>query len=322
VNSSTTPLDPHKHVSTIVMVWLVLTSVAGPTNVAGQPSATVIRPGDELLIEIPSHPELSGVFVVDVRGYLVIPPADPCLVGGQNLTLAADSLSLILSEFYQQLSGLKIQVLRHQLAVRVEGRVTEPGDYFLPYYAGVEEALRSAGGIVEGGLLTRVMIQRGDIVHEVDLREYRISGSRDSLPPLQSGDRIFVPVSNRNAPVKAALAPLEIPFEDPNVVHLIGAVPRGGTHQMPGSLTLFEALALGGAPGLGSDIKHIRIIPPDADPFEVNLETYTSSQAPELPIVTAGTTILVPEKRDSFLMKTLTIAAPIILSAFIIEEIQ
>ena len=175
-------------VSNAVVLVLLLTYAVGQPSAAANLEDLEIRPGDELLVDIPSHPELSGTFVVDVRGFLTIPPADPCLVSGKELGVAADSLSVSLSEFYQQLSGLDIKVLRHQLAVRVEGMVAEPGDYFLPYYADVEEALRAAGGIVEGGLLTRILVQQGDSAIEVDLREYRINGHSDSMPILKPGD--------------------------------------------------------------------------------------------------------------------------------------
>jgi len=281
-----------------------------------------VLPGDELLVDIASHPELSGVHMVDVRGYLVLPPVSPCSVGGLTVEEAAQHLSTEMAHFYRGVSGLEIRILRRQLAVRVEGRVNQPGDYLLPYYANLEDALRAAGGIDQGGLLTRVLVQRDKEYLEVDLRKYRIGGDRGLLPLLKTGDRVFVPVSNRDAPIMAPLAPLDIPFEDPNVVHVIGAVPKGGTHQMPGSLSLFEALALGGGPGKGANLKTITIMPPDDDPYKVNLLDFTEGQKSTLPRITAGTTILVEEKNESFFKKTLTIVAPLVLSTLIVRELQ
>jgi len=282
----------------------------------------IIFPGDELLLDIPTHPELGGVRVVDVRGYLVIDPLDPCLVSRLSTGAAADSLNNAMVKFFRGVEGLKIRILRRQLAVRGDGMVNEPGDYFLPYYAGMEDAIRAAGGIRQGGLMTRVLIQRGESELEVDIRKYRITGNPEVLPTLQTGDRIFVPVSNRDAPVMATLAPLEIAFEDSNVVHVMGIVSNGGTHQMPGKVSLFEALALSGGPSSGANLKNIRITPPGKESYEVNLLDYPNDLEQVLPEITAGTTILVQEDTPGFLKETLTIVAPIVLSAFLIKGFE
>jgi len=308
-----------KHIALLIVLSLGLVILARASE-AAQSAGPVIKPGDQLLLDVPSHPELGGVHVVDVRGFLLINPMEPCLLRGLNTNAAADTLSSALARFYRGVENLEVQILRRQMAVRVEGMVNEPGDYFLPYFAGVEEALKSAEGVRVGGLLTRVMIQREDSIIEVDLRKYRITGQQDMLPVLQTGDRIFVPVSNRDAPIMATLAPLEIPFEDPNVIHVMGAVSRGGTHQMPGEVSIFEALALGGGPGRGADLENIRIMPATGLPYEIDLLELAESPESSFPRIAAGTTILVQEEKSSFLTKTLTIAAPLILSAYIIKD--
>lgn len=305
---------------TALLIFLFGALILARTTGAETSAEPVIQPGDELLVDVPSHPQLGGTYVVDVRGFLSIDPLDPCSVLGLSTQEAAGSLSEELATFYRGVQGLEIRILRRQLAVRVEGMVTTPGDYFLPYYAGVEEAITAAGGIRQGGLLTRVLVQGLQESREVDLRAYRITGDGSLLPDLQSGDRIFIPVSNREAPIKASLAPLEIPFEDPNVIHVMGAVVRGGTHQMPGEVSLFEALALGGGPGHGADIKKIKIVPGVGQPYQVNLADLAGKPAAEQPRISAGTTILVPESKPGMLEKTLTVVAPIVLAAYLVKD--
>ncbi len=304
----------------MAVLSLALGSGAGVRAETEPPPAMLVAPGDELLIDVPTHPELGGVRVVDVRGFLLQEPLAPCRIGGLTTAVAADTLAAAMERFYRGVAGVQVRILRRQLAVRVDGKVAEPGDYFLPYFGGLEEALRAAGGITEGGLLTRVMVQREGQTIEVDLRRFRINGDPSLLPALQTGDRVFVPVSNRDAPIKAALAPLALPFEDPNVVHVMGAVPRGGTHQMPGELTLFEALALGGGPGIGANLKKVRVVPAEGQAYVINLLDLADKQIPEPPLITAGTTILVPEDKPGFLKQTLTIAAPLVLSAYLIKD--
>lgn len=311
----------NSHIRILALPALLLGGlILARTALAEIPAEPVIQPGDELLIDVASHPQLGGTYVVDVRGYVSIDPLDPSLVLGLSPADASLSLSGELAAFYRGVQGLEIRILRRQLAVRVEGMVLNPGDYFLPYFAGVEEAIGAAGGIRQGGLLTRVLVQGLEESREVDLRAYRITGNKNLLPVLRSGDRVFVPVSNREAPIKASLAPLEIPFEDPNVIHVMGAVVRGGTHQMPGEVSLFEALALGGGPGHGADIKNIQIVPSVGEPFRVNLADLADQPAARQPSIVAGTTILVPESKPGHLEKTLTVVVPIVLSAYLIKD--
>jgi protein involved in polysaccharide export with SLBB domain len=286
-----------------------------------QETTSVLMPGDELLLLIPSHPELSGAYNVDVRGFLVIDPAEPCLVAGLTCQAATETLIDFLHSFYRRLDGFSISILRRRLAVRVEGLVKQPGDYTLPYFANLEDALFAAGGISEGGLLTRIAVFRADTVLSADIRAYRIAGNPDLLPRLLTGDRIHVPVSNRNAPVAASLAPLHLPFEDPNVIHVIGAVQRGGTHAMHGEIEFLEALALAGGPSERAELRQIRVIPPQASPFTVNLHALATGEGAQPQLITAGTTILVYEQKESFLKRGLNIMgeiAPLVLLGLVL----
>lgn len=304
---------------TWIIVGVLLVALAAPGR-AAEPVDPVILPGDELLLDLASHPDLGGTYVVDVRGFIAIDPLGPCSLLGLTPADAATALADSLAAFYRGVRGVEVRILRRQLAVRVEGMVTQPGDYFLPYYAGLEEAIAAAGGIRQGGLLTRVLVEGRGGRSEVDLRRYRITGERELLPSLLSGDRIFVPVSNREAPIVASLAPLELPFEDPNVIHVIGAVPRGGTHQMPGEVSLLEALALGGGPGHGADVRHIQVIPGEGQPYRVDLTKLAALPADQQPRISAGATVLVPEDKPGFLEQTIKVVVPIVISAYLIRD--
>ncbi len=283
-------------------------------------SSLILAPGDEVLLEFPHQSELGGVQDVDVRGEITVAPAGPCRVAGLACDVAADSLSLKLREFFQHPDGLAIRVLRRRLAVRVEGHVGKPGDYMLPPHADLEDALLAAGGISEGGQLTRVLVDRGAASVTVDLRAYRVSGDHALLPALQTGDRLFVPVSDRGAPVAVAFAPLSAPLEDTSVVHVLGQVPRGGTHAIPHSLTLFEALALGGGTSAGADVAHISIVPPGGQPYRVDLEACATGRA-AIPVITPGTVVVVPERRRGFISRTLDFAVPALVSTFIVRAL-
>lgn len=296
---------------------------ANATTAAATPlvAPLVLAPGDEVLLEFPHQPELGGVQDVDVRGAITVPPAGPCRVAGLACDVAADSLSRKLGEFFQRPDGLAIRVLRRRLAVRVEGHVAKPGDYLLPPHADLEDALLAAGGITEGGQLTRVLVDRGAGSVSVDLRAYRVSGDHALLPALRSGDRLFVPVSDRGAPVEVAFAPLNAPLEDASVVHVLGQVPRGGTHAIPHEMTLFEALALGGGTSTGADIAHISIIPPHGQPYRVDLEACASGRE-KTPVITPGTVVMVPERRRGFVSRTLDFAVPALVSTLIVQAVK
>ncbi|MCP4546411.1 MAG: hypothetical protein GY835_08100 [bacterium] len=302
------PLHPAPlPVSLLILLGIFLLGITLSAN-----AAEVIRPGDELLIDFPGQPELSGVYGVDVRGFLIVEPADPCRVTNLATDSAADTLAGVLADYYRESSGLSIRVLRRRLAVRVEGRVHASGDYFLPHFATVEDALLAAGGIREGGLLTRVRIFRDGDFMELDLREFRVSGDPSRLPALRTGDRIYVPVSNRNAPVEASLAPLELAIDDPNIIHVIGAVRNAGTHRIHGRVSLLEALALGGGPDETADLKRVQIVPAAGDPYLADVKGFAAGSGGSLPEIAAGDTILVPVRERHMFFKVLQITRDLI----------
>ncbi len=299
---------------------LCVVALAAPAGAAtGVEAPPVVLAGDELLVDVPGQPESGGVLDVDVYGYVTIEPSPPTLVAGRDVQEAAGVLAAAMRDFYRDTDGLTIRILRRRLAVLVEGRVAAPGAYLLPHNGNIEDALRLAGGVTEGGLTTRVILDRAGDFREFDLREYRITGRRELMPALETGDRIFVPVSNREAPIKASLAPITVPFEDPNVVHVMGVVGRGGTHQMPGELSIFEALALGGGPVAGADRRRGRVLPPGGHGYMLDLDALAAGHADALPTVSAGTTIIVPEQRDSFFKETLLVVIPVILATAVVQ---
>ncbi len=122
----------------------VTTSAAASTT----SSATrALRPGDGLRVRIFLEPELSGEFVVDERGIVVLPKLGELDVGN----ISADSVRPHLITAYKKYlttDAIEITPFRR---VAVTGAVLKPGLYPIDPSMSVGDAIILAGGVAPNG---------------------------------------------------------------------------------------------------------------------------------------------------------------------------
>jgi polysaccharide biosynthesis/export protein len=174
-----------------IQVALALTLLVGAFSpVASQEQSigtetraeVVVRPGDRVRLRVWREPDLSGEFVVDEHGSVVLPK-----IGRLELqNLSTDSLrSLLINRYSASLRNpaVEVTVLRR---VNVLGAVRNPGLYHVDPTTTVADLLALAGGVSPQGNEKRIDLLRAG-------QRVRLSGeSRVADSPILSGDQLYV----------------------------------------------------------------------------------------------------------------------------------
>ena len=148
-------------------------------------SGSTLKPGDVVRLKIWREPDLSGDFVVDEHGIVVVPKLGRVQVVG----LSPDSLkSHLINSYSVYLRNPAIDVILLR-RITILGGVRNPGLYPVDPTMTLAEAYALAGGIAPEGKLDEVELVRG-----AQRTTYKISGAtRIADTPLRSGDQLYVP---------------------------------------------------------------------------------------------------------------------------------
>ncbi len=188
----------------------------------------VLGPGDELQVTLWGAVERSYKVLVNREGNLLLPELGVVQASGLTIDSFETDLYRRFSGVY---SGFSLDVSLTKLRtiqVFVVGDVVRPGAYTLSSVSTVFNALYYAGGPTSRGSLRRVLVYRfGELVAEVDLYEYLLSGDNSGDIRLKSGDTVFVTTIGPTATVK-------------------GAVKRPAVYELAGKETVRELIRLAG----------------------------------------------------------------------------
>lgn len=169
-------------------VLLVILLCARPVLVGAQPTAgdrgVTLQPGDVISVQIWREPDLSGSFLVDEQGIVVLP-----LLGEKRVVdVPIRALREMLVEEYRvQLRNPSITItpLRR---IHVLGEVTKPGLYEVDPTITLAAAVALAGGATQVGDLNRIRIIRGESM----LMERVGATAALTAVDIRSGDQILV----------------------------------------------------------------------------------------------------------------------------------
>lgn len=169
---------------------------------AGQTVAKEIRPGDLVRLRVWREPELTGEFMVNSEGIVVLPRIGATDVSDETSESLKKRLVDTYSAFLQH-SAVEVTVLRR---IQVLGAVRTPGLYPIDPTMTVSDALALAGGITNQGDPSKIELVRRGRRLEFRMTEH----TRMSESPIESGDQIYVPerawVSRNPGIVAAALS--------------------------------------------------------------------------------------------------------------------
>jgi len=218
-----------------------------------------VQPGDSLRVTVEGDESLSRVYVVDSSGAFRMPLIGLVQAGGRTTDEIAQEVARRLREgnFYRDPKVVVEIAQRAEPKVTVQGAVRRGGDFTLQEGWRLSDALRAAQPTDTADLsavrLERLSGEQLTINHLKFVQESDWSAN----PPLQAGDRIFVPLRAGGK----------------NVL-VLGAVRTPGALDYEQARTLTQAIGKAGGTLPEADLTRIQIRRAhQADPILVNLNT-------------------------------------------------
>jgi protein involved in polysaccharide export with SLBB domain len=213
-----------------------------------------VGPGDEVRVMATGAVEMLYGLRVDREGYVVVPDVGRVLVNGLTLEQVEQRLHAQLGRAFSgvQTGAIQVAVSLGELRtnqVFVLGEVQLPNGYQVSSLATLFHALHAAGGPKPTGSFRSIQVRRdGQVVREIDLYRYLLSGDGSDDVRLVQGDIVFVPLAGPQVAVS-------------------GRVRRSAIFELRPGEDLRDALAFAGGvqPDARVEQLHVyRILPPEA----------------------------------------------------------
>ncbi len=161
------------------------TSNGPPSNLASPDLAIILQPGDFIRLSIWREPDLSGEFIVDSRGQVVLPK-----LGTRVITdVPIDSLRATIIADYQKFLANPSITVTFLRRIKVVGAVNKPGLYPVDATTTLTDVIALAGGVSPVGRSDRIDLVRKGIRTEISLNQ----PSPLLETPMASGDEVIVP---------------------------------------------------------------------------------------------------------------------------------
>jgi len=168
-----------------------------PPPDAAVPADYPLGPGDEIELSYWSEflPQETHGLTVDPQGQVNLPTGGTLSVRGLTLAQLKGLAQEQLLRLYKQVKVHVALTKLHSIRVWVVGEAKRPGSRLISPLSTAFNALYAAGGPNERGSMRRIRLMRGnDEVAVLDLYKYLLTGEATDDLPLQSGDRLFLPV--------------------------------------------------------------------------------------------------------------------------------
>lgn len=169
---------------------------AATPDMVSVPSSYVLGPGDNLKIIVWSEMGDETVYDVTVNpeGQVYIPIIGLLRVAGSTVgkieQTVLGSLSGKFAHFKGQVTLTKVRMLQ----IFVTGEVERPGAMTISALSTAFQALYQAGGPNARGSMRKIRVMRGkEIISNIDLYKYLMTGDKSQDVSLENGDTIFVP---------------------------------------------------------------------------------------------------------------------------------
>jgi polysaccharide export outer membrane protein len=235
-------------------------------------------------------------------------------VAGITPTKLEEELARKFSLYDRQITQVSVAVsLYNSKAVFILGEVATPGKYARWPMPTIWDLIREAGGPTPEAYLGGVQVIRKGAkagernIQVVDLNQIWGRGVPTDLPPLLPDDTVIVPKK-------------VVEQTWPNVIYVMGAVKTPGVYQKEAAVDLVGAILLAGGPSEQANLDEVTIVRKAASTsqtIEVNVNHFLKDgEDTSNPILVAGDTITVEERRDAILSFT-TIRNLAVLTGFV-----
>lgn len=172
-----------------------------------------------------------------------------------------------------------------KLAIKVFGEVNRAGLYTLTENADIIEYLMRAGGVTHYAGVDQIRIITQGEPKLFNLTQYLDSGDLSTLPPIEAGATIFVPVKS------------EAVNSGARVAYIMGEVFKPGAYEIQDNVTFLDLLANAGGPTRYAEIRQIRLIKQGGEVIPIDLQLFTEGEGTQqLPSIGPGDAIFLPEK--------------------------
>lgn len=274
---------------------------------------TKVDSGDLLFINIPGKREKVSPYIeeilkrqqfeVDRNGYIYIPDIGHIYVNNLTTEEIKKIINNRLPKYLARDSKVQVSIIEKRQFVQVLGHVTNPGRYSVPEGGNVQAALNSAGGAVDGAIMSDASILRkmGEEIAriKVNLYQFTITGDPRLLTPLHEDDTLFVPISPNFGNVKRTLMPWTPPTErlEKDVkekVRIFGGVHNPGVYEPKEGMTLLDLLIMASGETDDADLSKILIIRENKVDVVYNLQQFLNMESTEpIPKIHNGDTVYV-----------------------------
>ncbi|MFA0143884.1 sugar ABC transporter substrate-binding protein [Vibrio kanaloae] len=186
-------------------------------------------------------------------------------------------------------------------SIYVFGQVNSPGRYRFTKDMHFLDILSAADGPAKGADIHNIRVTHRDKtysqVSKLNLSVYFETGDESLLPNVTTGDTIYIPEKNKNW--------LDTPKEE--TVRVLGAINNPGRYVFNDNMTILDILAEAAGPTDNAYVEKITIVnmsccQGQARTFNL-IEFSKTANIYNLPVLRAGDTIYIPDRRESFLEK-------------------
>ena len=278
---------------------------------AAASSGVVLNPGDMLQVIVPGESAFTVPFRIERNGTIELPEVGPVEIAGLSVAQAKERLREALSRSYRDLGRFNLVLKEHKLLVTVLGFVKTPGQVELAANANIQQAIMSAGGLLQGAQLDRMQLRRDGRAVPFDYKRYLDGGDENALPQLRPLDEIFVPSSPLTGNVQmdydARTLRAGDASEDRTALRVFGEVNQPGSFAWKDGMSVMDALMRAGGVTRYAGTDQIRIFV-DGKPALFDLKKYLDTGKSTLnPQLAAGSTIFVPAQTEQIRNGTRTV---------------
>lgn len=225
-----------------------------PTDLVAEFEAPLIEAyrleaGDEITVDVWSHPELSSHQIIGPDGRITIPVYGPVKVSKLTREETQRAISRALSKFYTDLVTTVRVDHYNGFQIFVLGRVGIPGALTFTKQPTLLDVLSRAAGLPVGGTgaekagLVRCAVFRGrDKIIWIDLKSLLSQGNLALNIRLASEDVVYLPDA------------------DDQLVYVLGFVKSPGAFRLTPAMSFLDALSLAGGPTEDAAISKLALI--------------------------------------------------------------
>lgn len=284
----------------ILSIFILVLIFAATFNAIALAGEYTLGPGDQVLIRIENHPDLTMTVTVQPDGCISFPMAEEIPVAGLTIGQLREQLTQRLKANLANFLVSIVLVQARPLRVQVIGEVKNPGFLSLPQGSTATQAIAQAGGPTEKADLQNILLtRRGGETKTIRFKAIS-QGDLSSDAVLSEGDTIVVP--------KGTIK-----------VSVTGEVAMPGVYEILKGSRLLDAVAAAGGPKSTASLSRIRVLEGTGTVKPAGGKTVYDGPMSGNPTVEDGYVVMVPRNHlwDVTLVASVISAVAAVVSLFI-----